>query len=110
MKSNKIFIDTHYPHPESNDAGNVYIILVDAKICTKLPRSEMFARGMFRGCMLEQRSYSTQAQANIEAMRLSLEIGARFVSPDEFTEIERQGESARVASALKLAEEMIARG
>lgn len=108
MDANKIFFDTYYPHPNEN--GIVHIVLVDEKIYTSLPRREMLNRGMFHGCMLESVCAETQGEADEKAERLINSIGAREVSPEEFEEIEKKGNTKRVAEAFALAERMIAEG
>ena len=108
MQSNKIFYDTFYPHPDADEAAQVVIVLVDAKVYTIVSRRELFDRGMFHGCFLESKCYNTQREAKAAAMRLTHVIGAKRVTVNEFEDIERQDQTERVARAFATTEAMIA--
>ena len=120
MKANKVFFDLYstsggtLPHEEYREwydrNDTVYIALVDAGIYTKVPRKEMFAKGMSHGCFIEHCPYDTPEESRAAALKFAERHSLIFVTPDEFIKIEKDNEEARVASAFALAEKMISEG
>lgn len=105
--SNKFYFDNW---EKANGQARVFIVLKSAKIYTVVSRQEMFDKGLFRGCFLETSRLETAKQSAIQAVSFIKEIGARYVSLDEFHAIEKAGETEWVAKAFATAEQMIANG
>lgn len=120
MKANKVFFDLYstsggkMPYKEYRkwyDRNNtVYIVLVDAKIYTKVERPIMFKEGLNCGCFIEHRPFDTPSQVESSAQKFIDQVGAKFVSPNEFKVIEGEMENQRVAKAFAVAEHMITQG
>ena len=120
MKANKIIYDlfstsggtmSHEDFRSWYDKHDeVYIILVDEKICTKVKRQEMFDKGLHYGCFIEHEPRRTPEEVRKDALELANSLNCMFVSPDEFKTIEKAKEQQRIARAFMTAEMLIARG
>lgn len=118
MKANKIFFDLYstcggaMPYDEYRkwyDANDtVYIVLVDAKIYTKVKRQVMFEMGLNNGCMIEHYPFRTPLEVENHAMGFIQNLKAKYFPPKEFQEIEAKCESERVKKAFAYAEQLIA--
>lgn len=117
MKANKIIYDlystsggkmSHEDYKkfyEKND--EVYIILVDENIYTKVKRQVMFDKGLNLGCFIDHVPCDTPEEVRVEALRLVNDLHCVFVTVDEFKDIEKKKETSRVASAFFTAEQLI---
>ena len=120
MMANKIFFDLYstcggrMPYDEYrkwyDEHNTVYIVLVDAKIYTKVKRETMFDMNLHCGCFLECRAYETPEDVEKSALDMAKRINARYVEPEEFKILEQAKEDMRVAKAFAIAENMIRLG
>lgn len=105
--SNKFYFDNW---EKANGQARVFIVLKNAKIYTVISRQEMFDKGLFGGCWVETSRLETAKQSAIQAVSFIKEIGARYVSLDEFNAIEKTVDAELVAKAFSTANRMIANG
>ena len=122
MRANKLFYDLYstnaYGPLQSlsyedyrkwyDKHDDVYIILVDRRIYTRVKRQEMFNKGLHNGCFIEHFPFNTPEEVRTAALQKVKELDLMFVYPDEFKAIEQQNEDDRVAKAFLMAEQMIA--
>ena len=86
---------------------SVWIVLRDAKIATQVSKEEFFETCMHHGCFIENEFFETREECNKEAIAMAHHLGCRFVTPEEFRRLEKEGEKDRVAKAFAKAEKLI---
>lgn len=86
---------------------DVYVILADERVFTRVKRSEMFRLGLHLGCFIEHRPSFTADESHRHAIEEIKAIGAREVTPLQFAEIEKRNDGIRTASAFEIAEKLI---
>lgn len=91
-------------------SSKVYICLLDEHIYTKCTEREMLDMRLDCGCFIDYKPCTSVEDVIKSAYKFIDGHALKYKDPGEFIELEKKGESERVAKAFATAEGMIQKG
>ena len=107
MQAHKIIFSVRSSKEGTPSNTKAYVCLLDEHIYTKCTHQDVFDNGLSNGCFIEHKGYDTQEEVIKEAYKFIDGHALKYKDLGEFIEIEKKGESERVAKAFATANEMI---